>query len=94
MTPPPFCHFSKNSSDLVAGYFPKNGDGDDASMAIMIIIMIIINQNHVHTLGCSRHRDGDHLVAERAVDVLAAALYNTVVFFLNFLGMLSIYLYI
>ena len=46
------------------------------------------------TLWRSRHGDGDHLVAERAVDVLAAALYNTVVFFLNFLGMLSIYLYI
>ena len=61
-------------------------------MAFMIIIMIINHQNSVHTLGCSRHRDGDHLVAERAVDVLAAALYNTVVFFLNFLGMLSIYL--
>jgi len=33
----------------------------------------------MQTLRGSRHRDGDHLVAERAVDVLAAALQSGIV---------------
>ena len=31
MTPPPFWHFTKNSSDLIAGFFPKKDEDDSDS---------------------------------------------------------------